>query len=336
MRFSFDMMIDGGDGPAPAKQSEKAPTVTSSFDPGRFRQAEERSMQEYRSYRSGERQTSVVDEKTKIAEAKASAAAQKAAELAAKRAAEDKELAEQRALAKKAQDDARIAVAEAQDALRRAREAQAKAQQDEAARIAEEELRRAAEEERRRRALAETDNTPSNTTYFSAPDPIPLTPSTIVSQPTNISPVTQTPPPPPVKTAPIDTILFDEEAVPIQIMSDLIFENIGGQELINIARNDTVNGQAVIYQPIKNLTSIQQEYNPNNILAIQATSDKYFKNFAIKFETKVPNVGGGPDGEHIYIDPTTGELIVEAINMQEDEQIEVEITTGGTIYEVEL
>jgi hypothetical protein len=336
MRFSFDMMIDGGDGPAPAKQSEKAPTVTSSFDPGRFRQAEERSMQEYRSYRSGERQTSVVDEKTKIAEAKASAAAQKAAELAAKRAAEDKELAEQRALAKKAQDDARIAVAEAQDALRRAREAQAKAQQDEAARIAEEELRRAAEEERRRRALAETDNTPSNTTYFSAPDPIPLTPSTIVSQPTNISPVTQTPPPPPVKTAPIDTILFDEEAVPIQIMSDLIFENIGGQELINIARNDTVNGQAVIYQPIKNLTSIQQEYNPNNILAIQATSDKYFKNFAIKFETKVPNVGGGPDGEHVYIDPKTGELIVEAISMQEDEQIEVEITTGGTIYEAEL
>ena len=330
------MLIDGGDGPTPVKQSAKTPAVSTSFDPGRFRQAEERSMQEYQSYRSGERQTSVVDEKTKMAEAKAAAAAQKAAELAAQRAAQDKELAEQRALAKKAQDDARIAVAEAQDALRRAREAQAKAQQDEAARIAEEELRRAAEEERRRRALLETDNTPSNTTYLSAPDPIPLTPSTIVSQPSNISPVTQTPPPPPVKTAPIDTILFDEEAVPIQIMSDLIFENIGGQELINVARNDTVNGQQIIYQPIKNLTQIQQEYNPNNILAIQATSDKYFKNFAIKFETKVPNIGGGPDGEHVYIDLQTGALVVEAVNIQEDEQIEVEITTGGTIYEAEL
>jgi hypothetical protein len=318
MFFNFgQMLIDGGGEPTPAKQSEKAPTVTSSFNPGRFRQAEERSMQEYQSYRSGERQSTVVDEKTKIAEAK--------------------ELAQQRALAKKAQDDAKIAVSEAQEALRRAREAQAKAQQDEAIRRAEEELRRAKEEEeRRKRAALEADNSPSNTTYFSAPDPIPLTPSTIVSQPTNISPVTQTPPPPPVKTAPIDTILFDEEAVPIQIMSDLIFENIGGQELINVARNDTVNGQQIIYQPIKNLTQIQQEYNPNNILALQATSDKYFKNFAIKFETKVPNVGGGPDGEHIYIDPTTGELIVEAINMQEDEQIEVEITTGGTIYEAEL
>jgi len=58
----------------------------------------------------------------------------------------------------------------------------------------------------------------------------------------------------PVLTAPIDTILYNDDSLPIEIMTDLIFENIGGQELINIARNDTVNGQTIIYQPIKNLT----------------------------------------------------------------------------------
>ena len=57
----------------------------------------------------------------------------------------------------------------------------------------------------------------------------------------------------PVLTAPIDTILLNDETTPIEVLADLIFENIGGQELINIARNDTVNGQKVIYQPIKNL-----------------------------------------------------------------------------------
>jgi hypothetical protein len=36
----------------------------------------------------------------------------------------------------------------------------------------------------------------------------------------------------PVKTASIDTVLFDDETMPIDIMSDLIFEDIGGQELI--------------------------------------------------------------------------------------------------------
>jgi hypothetical protein len=140
----------------------------------------------------------------------------------------------------------------------------------------------------------------------------------------------------PVLTAPIDTILFNDETLPVEIMADLLFENIGGQELINIARNDTVNGQPIIYQPIKNLSTIQQQYNPNNIVSLQATSDKYFQNFSIKFESKVPNVGNGPNGEHVYIDPETGDLIIEIINVQEGEQVQVEITSSGTIYEAEL
>lgn len=140
----------------------------------------------------------------------------------------------------------------------------------------------------------------------------------------------------PVLTAPIDTILYNEEATPIEIMADLLFENIGGQELINIARNDTVNGQPVIYQPIKNLAAIQQQYNPNNIVSLQATSDKYFQNYSIKFESKVPNVGNGPNGEHVYIDPETGDLVIDVINIQDGEQVQVEITSSGTIYEAEL
>jgi hypothetical protein len=137
----------------------------------------------------------------------------------------------------------------------------------------------------------------------------------------------------PVLTAPIDTILFNDDSLPIELMYDLIFEEIGGQELISIARNDTVNGQEIIYQIIKNLNSIQQEYNPNNIVSLQGTSDKYFQNFPIKFDDKVPNEPTGPGGAHVYIDPAAGNLIIEAINLQSDEQIELEITISGTIYE---
>ena len=157
----------------------------------------------------------------------------------------------------------------------------------------------------------------------------PMTPSTIglAVSTNNINPVL---------TAPIDTILFNDDSVPVEIMADIIFENIGGQELINIARNDTVNGQSILYQPIKNLTAVQQQYNPNNIVSLQATSDKYFQNFSIKFDQKVPTLGTGPGGAHVYIDPETGELVVEAINLEQDEQIEVEITISGTIYEAEI
>jgi hypothetical protein len=163
-------------------------------------------------------------------------------------------------------------------------------------------------------------------------NPTPLTPADI----TTASVAAALPPAPPVKTAPIDTVLFNDDELPIEVMTDLIFENIGGQELINIARNDIINGQQVSYQPIKNLSSIQQQYNPNNILALQSTSDKYFANFPIKLENKIPTPGTGPNGKHVYIDSTNGNLVIEAINIEPDEQIEVEITVSGTIYEAEF
>ena len=159
--------------------------------------------------------------------------------------------------------------------------------------------------------------------------------SSYTPAPTPPSPPPPPPPPPPVKTAPLDTILYEEDPVPIEIMADIIFENIGGQELINIARNDIVNGQKVVYQPIKNLNNIQQEYNPNNILALQDASPQIFGNYPIKLEDKIPNIGNGPDGSNIYID-FLGDLVIEVVNLSKDEQVEVQITQGGTIYEAEL
>ena len=140
----------------------------------------------------------------------------------------------------------------------------------------------------------------------------------------------------PVKTASIDTVLFDDETMPIDIMSDLIFEDIGGQELINIARNDIVNGQTISYQPIKNLSSLQQQYNPNNILSLQQTSDKYFANFSIKLDERIPTTGSGPNGEYVYLEEATGDLIIELVNMPSSEQVDVEITVDGTIYQAVL
>jgi hypothetical protein len=147
-----------------------------------------------------------------------------------------------------------------------------------------------------------------------------------------------------------DIILFNEDAVPIELMSDLVFENIGGQELINIARHDTVNGQTVIYQPIKNLTYLDFQYSPQNILKLQETDESYFKQFPISFNHRVPVCGTGysrtygpnyaidkfdytdiPNCKIVYIDPETGDLIINVINTASDEQVEVQILTSGTI-----
>ena len=152
-------------------------------------------------------------------------------------------------------------------------------------------------------------------------NPIPITPSTV-------SKITIKPQ---VKRATPDIVLFNDDAVPIEVMSDLIFEDIGGQELLSISRSDTINGQEISYQPIKNLTAIQQQYNPNNVLGLQATSDKYFSNFSIKFENRLPSTG-----PNVYIESSTGDLVINVADMAEDEQVEVEITLSGTIYEVTI
>jgi hypothetical protein len=142
-----------------------------------------------------------------------------------------------------------------------------------------------------------------------------------------------------VKSATTDIILFDDDSTPIEIMKDLIFENIGGQELINIVRSDVINGQNVIYQPIKNLTNLFFQYNPQNILALQDIDSNYFKKFPINFANRVPECGTGPDCSKVYIDAETGNLVINVVNLGPDEQVEVSIVADGevlddTIYEV--
>ena len=156
--------------------------------------------------------------------------------------------------------------------------------------------------------------------------PTPLTP---------ILPVTVSPPPPPIKTATLDIILFDEESITTDGMFDQIFENIGGQELISITRSDIVNGQKISYQPIKNLSAIQQRYNPNNILSLQQTADKFFAGFSIKLEDNTPQICNVTYGENVYLN-ATGDLIIEFVNINADEQIETQISVSGTIYEADL
>jgi hypothetical protein len=138
---------------------------------------------------------------------------------------------------------------------------------------------------------------------------------------------------PDVKPATPDIILFNDDAVPIEIMTDLIFENIGGQELINIVRSDLVNGQNVLYQPIKNLSNVYFQYNPQNILSLQDIDSNYFKKFPINFNSKIPECGTGPDCAIVYIDSDTGDLVINVINLARDEQVEVSIISDGAVLD---
>lgn len=162
----------------------------------------------------------------------------------------------------------------------------------------------------------------------------PATPDLPTQAPTITGPTKQ-----PVKPASPDIILFNDDLVPIEVMTDLLFEEIGGQELINISRNDTINGQNLVYRPIRNLTQLATRYGPQNILALQNTSNSFFNNFPIKLEERLPIDGNGPGGTTVYFEsvpatataPATTNLVIEVVNMEEDERVEVQILTNANV-----
>lgn len=146
-----------------------------------------------------------------------------------------------------------------------------------------------------------------------------------------------------VKVATPDIILFNERPIPVDAMTDIFFEQIGGQELINISRNDIVNGQDVSYSLVGNLRGVQRRYNTENIFSLPDTINKIFKNFSIRFDIHVPEIGTGPNNSRAYIVAQDsnisqrGDLIIDVTNMEVNERVDVEILRNGeplsdTIY----
>lgn len=150
-----------------------------------------------------------------------------------------------------------------------------------------------------------------------------------------------------IKPATPDLIQFNDSDIPIEYMAQLMFEDIGGQEIISISRNDVVNGQRVTYTPIKNLSALGLKYNSYNIFSIPTSSQSQFNNFAIKLENHTPLYGQGTGKylfptdvnldkrllrETIYVDPPTGDLIINVVGLSENEQVEIEVVSTSESF----
>jgi len=161
--------------------------------------------------------------------------------------------------------------------------------------------------------------------------------------PSNPAPTSapQPPPPPPApllptfrpmvddgksfRVAPSDIIQFDDDAVGIATIQDLLFEDIGATELANISRSDLVDGQDTMYSPIKNLSSVRREFNPNNVVATAYNSD-FFSKFGIDL-----NARGAYEP---YFDEN-GDLVIEVEYILDNEEIQVQVLSNGTIDIIE-
>lgn len=150
-----------------------------------------------------------------------------------------------------------------------------------------------------------------------------------------IAPSISAPPPDPttfaVRQPAPSLVQYNIETLPQQVMEDLLYQQVGGQELINIARHDTIDGQNVIYSLISNLAILNKNFNPNNILAGQSSYNLQLKQYALDIADKLPYVSDDYPYGAVYLN-ADGDLVIEFTSIDNDEIAEIEISTSGTIY----
>lgn len=134
-----------------------------------------------------------------------------------------------------------------------------------------------------------------------------------------------------VKAATPDIILFNQAAMPVDAMADLIFEDIGGHELINMLRHDTVKGQDINYSLISNTKDVAKSYSSRNIIFAPGAIEEFFKNFAIRLDIHNPESVAANNSENMYVDRVIvpNSLVVEVTNMEKNEQVEIQVLNSG-------
>jgi len=144
----------------------------------------------------------------------------------------------------------------------------------------------------------------------------------------------------PVKYASPADVLIQESSLPIDLILKQTLEKIGGLELISLVRHDTVNGQDLVYQPVKNLSQIEVLYNSQNIVKIPDSSETYFKNFAIKLEASIPPYD--PDeiyadtikrDNNVFFDAVNNRIVIELVNLKPDYEVEVQTVSLGKVFD---
>jgi hypothetical protein len=152
-------------------------------------------------------------------------------------------------------------------------------------------------------------------------------------------PVVQLPPPPPqmVRVPERDVVSLAQETISAETIVNLLFENVGANELTKFVRHDTVEGINPYYDVISNLSDIKRKFDPSNLISLQKTTSSLFDIFPIKLQDKIPSDAYLLENnltDYIYID-TNGNLVIEVVNLKDSEIVEIEIDTNGTIYEVD-
>lgn len=150
----------------------------------------------------------------------------------------------------------------------------------------------------------------------------------------SFSPSTYTAPAPSLSLTPAkDVVNFQTEPVSADALEQILFQQIGGHELVEISRRDTIDGQSPAYTLISNLSTITRELNPSLIIGAQSPFRFDADRYQVNLDDKIPNteyLSNNSLTSFFYID-VNGDLVIHLDNLEQDEEIEIEMANSGKI-----
>jgi hypothetical protein len=136
---------------------------------------------------------------------------------------------------------------------------------------------------------------------------------------------------PPTESLPYTTVKIENTniinwknpQVSSNFIEELYFQDIGGTEILRVARHDTINGENIKWQPIGNVDELANEFNPQNILT-NTTMSGMLNFYALDIENNISNLG-----DALTFDNTKQELVIQLDDIKPDQYVQVMITKDG-------
>ena len=133
------------------------------------------------------------------------------------------------------------------------------------------------------------------------------------------------PPPPPgqkqtsqVKISAVNVINRNYEDISVEQMEKLFFQNVGGTEILSVARHDTVGGEEVVFNNVDNLSELRSQFNPLNIL-MTTNINSLFSEYGVDIGQKI---GALDETFSMNVD---GGIDIQVFNVNRDEYVQVQI-----------
>ena len=145
------------------------------------------------------------------------------------------------------------------------------------------------------------------------------------------------PPPPPkgqdaitanVRVGDTNIVTWTKTDMSVSQLEELYFQDVGGTEILAVARHDNINGEETAYRYLGNVNELQMQFNSLNLM-LNNDIRNIFNKFAIDMSKRIPDLEAAVESD------TTG-FVVYLDSVNEDEYVQLEVATQHELIQLEV